>query len=62
MEKDRPVQAGLYRGAFEHDNCGIGFVPHLKGKKSHENIYVAKKESQPNECDHSPLNAGLVVQ
>jgi glutamate synthase (NADPH/NADH) large chain len=38
MEKERPVQAGLYREAFEHDNCGIGFVAHLKGKKSHEII------------------------
>ena len=38
MEKERPVQAGLYRNAFEHDNCGIGFVAHLKGKKSHDII------------------------
>ena len=38
MEKVRPVQAGLYRSAFEHDNCGIGFVAHLKGKKSHNII------------------------
>lgn len=26
----------LYRPEFEHDACGIGFVAHLKGKKSHE--------------------------
>ncbi|MCK5693909.1 MAG: glutamate synthase subunit alpha, partial [Bacteroidales bacterium] len=38
MEKVRPEQAGLYRSAFEHDNCGIGFVAHLKGKKSHNII------------------------
>jgi len=38
MENVRPKQAGLYRGAFEHDNCGIGFVAHLKGKKSHDII------------------------
>jgi len=38
MEKERPVQAGLYRSAFEHDNCGIGFVANLKGKKSHDII------------------------
>ena len=38
MQKERPVQAGLYRDAFEHDNCGIGFVAHLKGKKSHDII------------------------
>ena len=26
---------GLYRSEFEHDSCGIGFVAHLKGRKSH---------------------------
>ncbi len=36
--KQRPDRTGLYRGEFEHDNCGIGFVAHLKGKKSHEII------------------------
>ena len=25
----------MYRSEFEHDNCGIGFVAHIKGKKSH---------------------------
>ena len=38
MEKIRPEKAGLYRSAFEHDNCGIGFVANLKGKKSHNII------------------------
>jgi len=38
MKNERPKQAGLYRSAFEHDNCGIGFVAHLKGKKSHDII------------------------
>ncbi|MCK4879794.1 MAG: glutamate synthase large subunit [Bacteroidales bacterium] len=38
MKKVRPEKAGLYRSAFEHDNCGIGFVAHLKGKKSHHII------------------------
>jgi glutamate synthase (NADPH/NADH) large chain len=28
----------LYRQEFEHENCGIGFVAHLKGKKSHSII------------------------
>ncbi|MEZ0538696.1 glutamate synthase large subunit [Fibrella arboris] len=32
---DQPAQAGLYRSEFEHDNCGIGFVAHIKGRKSH---------------------------
>jgi glutamate synthase (NADPH/NADH) large chain len=35
---ERPEKAGLYRSEFEHDNCGIGFVAHLKGRKSHDII------------------------
>jgi glutamate synthase domain-containing protein 2/glutamate synthase domain-containing protein 1/glutamate synthase domain-containing protein 3 len=27
--------AGLYDPAFEHDNCGFGFIAHLKGRPSH---------------------------
>ncbi len=26
---------GLYSSEHEHDSCGIGFVAHIKGKKSH---------------------------
>jgi glutamate synthase (NADPH/NADH) large chain len=29
---------GLYSPDFEHDSCGIGFVAHIKGNKSHQNI------------------------
>lgn len=29
---------GLYHPDFEHDACGIGFVAHIKGIKSHQNI------------------------
>ncbi|MDQ6880803.1 MAG: glutamate synthase-related protein, partial [Pseudomonadota bacterium] len=28
-------QHGLYTGAHEHDACGVGFVAHIKGQKSH---------------------------
>ena len=38
MKKERPQQQGLYRQEFEHGSCGIGFVAHLKGKKSHSII------------------------
>jgi glutamate synthase (NADPH/NADH) large chain len=34
----RPGDQGLYRSEFEHENCGIGFVAHIKGKKSHSII------------------------
>lgn len=29
-------QPGLYHSSFEHDACGIGFIAHLKGIKSHQ--------------------------
>ena len=31
-----PPKQGLYDPANEHDACGVGFVAHIKGKKSHE--------------------------
>ncbi len=31
----RPIAQGLYDPANEHDACGVGFVAHIKGKKSH---------------------------
>ena len=38
MKTERPRQQGFYRQEFEHGSCGIGFVAHLKGKKSHSII------------------------
>ncbi len=31
-----PRKEGLYDPEFEHDACGVGFVAHLKGEKSHD--------------------------
>jgi glutamate synthase (NADPH/NADH) large chain len=31
-----PQRQGLYDPANEHDACGVGFVCHIKGHKSHE--------------------------
>jgi glutamate synthase domain-containing protein 2/glutamate synthase domain-containing protein 1/glutamate synthase domain-containing protein 3 len=33
---DRRDLAALYDPAFEHDACGVGFVAHIEGKRSHE--------------------------
>jgi glutamate synthase domain-containing protein 2/glutamate synthase domain-containing protein 1/glutamate synthase domain-containing protein 3 len=33
-----PEPQGLYHPSNEHDSCGVGFLCHLKGKKSHEII------------------------
>src|SRR3970282_716674 len=33
-----PGAHGLYRPDQEHDGCGVGFVAHVKGQRSHEII------------------------
>ena len=35
--------SGLYDPRFEHDNCGIGAVVNIKGKKSHGTVADALK-------------------
>jgi glutamate synthase (NADPH/NADH) large chain len=34
---------GLYSGAQEHDACGVGFVAHIRGEKSHSIVKNALK-------------------
>ncbi len=36
-----PQKQGLYDPQFEHDACGVGFVVHMKGRKSHDIIEQA---------------------
>ena len=36
-------QQGLYRPEFEHDNCSIGAVVNIKGKKTHDTVANALK-------------------
>ena len=36
-----PEKQGLYDPRFEHDACGVGFVVHIKGEKSHEIVAQA---------------------
>ena len=40
---ERTAPAGLYDPKFEHDNCGIGAVVDIKGRKSHQTIDDALK-------------------
>ncbi|MBO0939096.1 glutamate synthase large subunit [Fibrella sp. HMF5335] len=63
------TQAGLYHPEFEHDNCGIGFVAHIKGRKSH--TIVANALSMLRRMEHrgavgaegnSGDGAGLLIQ
>ena len=39
----RPVAQGLYDPGTEHDACGVGFVVHMKGTRSHEIVRNALK-------------------
>jgi glutamate synthase (ferredoxin) len=36
-----PPKQGLYDPRFEHDACGVGFIVHMNGKKSHEIVEQA---------------------
>src|SRR3954463_3588453 len=38
-----PPKQGLYDPQFEHDSCGVGFLVHIKGKKSHSIVADALK-------------------
>src|SRR5882724_6003166 len=38
-----PPKQGLYDPQFEHDACGLGFVVHMKGAKSHQLVSDALK-------------------
>src|SRR5215469_2648782 len=38
-----PPAQGLYDPKFEHDACGLGFVVHMKGHKSHQLVTDALK-------------------
>ena len=35
--------AGMYDPSFEHDNCGIGAIVNIKGKKTHDTVANALK-------------------
>ena len=38
IQNGLPKKQGLYDPQFEHDNCGIGCLVNIKGKKSHKII------------------------
>ena len=65
----RPIAQGLYDPQNEHDACGVGFVAHIKGKKSHEIVSQGLKILE--NLDHrgavgaDPLmgdGAGILIQ
>ena len=42
-ERETRCCRGLYRPEFEHDNCGIGAIVNIKGKKTHDTVANALK-------------------
>ena len=38
-----PAKQGLYDPANEHDSCGVGFVAHIKGERSHQILLDAEE-------------------
>src|SRR6187401_587802 len=70
VESDQyPAAQGLYDPRYEHDACGVGFVAHIKGHRSHD--IVEKGLTILNNLRHrgatgaDPLHgdgAGLLVQ
>ncbi len=63
------AEHGLYRPAYEHDACGMGFVAHLKGEKSHsiiaDALTVLDHMSHRGACGCDPETgdgAGIMTQ
>lgn len=60
---------GLYDPANEHDACGVGFVAHIKGKKSHsiveQGLLILKNLDHRGAVGADPLmgdGAGVLIQ
>ena len=41
-----PAKRGLYDPQFEHENCGVGFIAHIKGKRSRQIVDDADRMLQ----------------
>jgi glutamate synthase (NADPH) large chain len=64
-----PPAQGLYDPANEHDACGVGFVAHIKGKKSHQiveqGLQILKNLTHRGAVGADPLagdGAGILIQ
>ena len=64
-----PKAQGLYNPANEHDACGVGFVAHIKGKRSHsiieQGLLILKNLDHRGAVGADPLmgdGAGILVQ
>ncbi|MBB5191359.1 glutamate synthase (NADPH/NADH) large chain [Silvimonas terrae] len=69
MDHVMPQQQGLYDPAHEHDACGVGFVAHMKGQKSHsiveQGLLILKNLDHRGAVGADPLQgdgAGILIQ
>ncbi|MEI7613921.1 MAG: glutamate synthase large subunit [Betaproteobacteria bacterium] len=69
MDSVLPKEQGLYDPANEHDACGVGFVAHIKGKKSHsiieQGLLILKNLDHRGAVGADPLmgdGAGILIQ
>ncbi|MDP1527618.1 MAG: glutamate synthase-related protein [Rhodocyclaceae bacterium] len=66
---EQPCREGLYDPAYEHDACGVGFVAHIKNKKSHaivaQGLQILKNLEHRGATGYDPLlgdGAGILIQ
>ena len=69
MNSAVPERQGLYDPAHEHDACGVGFVAHIKGLKSHsiiqQGLLILKNLNHRGAVGADPLmgdGAGILIQ
>ncbi len=69
MDSAVPERQGLYDPANEHDACGVGFVAHIKGQKSHsiiqQGLLILKNLDHRGAVGADPLmgdGAGILIQ
>ncbi|MCM8614032.1 glutamate synthase large subunit [Accumulibacter sp.] len=69
MDSAIPERQGLYDPANEHDACGVGFVAHIQGKKSHsiieQGLMILRNLDHRGAVGADPLmgdGAGILVQ
>ncbi|NTV09392.1 MAG: glutamate synthase subunit alpha, partial [Zoogloea sp.] len=66
---DLPMKQGLYDPANEHDACGVGFIAHIKGRKTHDivsqGLEILKNLDHRGAVGADPLQgdgAGILIQ
>ena len=64
-----PARQGLYDPANEHDACGVGFIAHIKGEKSHsivrQGLRILKNLTHRGATGYDPKlgdGAGMLIQ